>query len=873
MFYISLILQALPNITGKIVLWWLVSLTVLMVALQIHGRGVGLGIGFADNYVVATLVIVMLVYNKLLAFVHINTPIVYKYVKPNDQLEPTKQTTGYSVKKKRFRLFSMTTIRSRLQVGFVLMAMIPAIGISVGSIVLGYYNGQKQTQDRLQSVAALKESEIDFWLASLRNELVAPMNPEFAQDRPRIVLFLARNHIYYDFYHKATRRHFSKYIDQADQLQELFLLDVQGQVVLSTDLEHEGLDYSNQPFFQQGLIAPTVQPPFYSFYPEDNHEDNHSLITAIPIYGDDREVLGVMASRSSVERIGEILGEHTGLGATGRSYLVNRNYNLLLDTQFDSASDDLPSNEGHTVHSIGINAAIQDMDKGFGIYEDYRGVQIVGVYRWIPELKMALLVEQEASEVFQSILTNLTVNLVIVSIAVILALGASLVITRSIATPLVELAETATQMAAGDLQREVRVERDDEVGALASAFNIMTVQLRDLIGHLEERVRDRTRALRRRALQLETSAQVSRDLSASILDVDDLLTRVAKLIKDAFDYYQVQIYLIDHDIQRLVLRANGGEADSAVHYLEINDSSLNGTVAVSGEAVLVNNVAEDTRFLVDDSLPDTHSELVVPLSVSDRMLGTLDVQSTDVNAFAEDDVLVIQSLGDQIAVAVENARLVRHSRELAVVHERNRMARELHDSMTQQLYSLILFSGACRKATQAVNLERAERHLVRVEQSAQQALKEMRLLVYELRPQALDEVGLVGALQQRLDAVENRVGITTQLLVEGELDLPTATEEGLYRIAQEALTNALKHAFASSILIKIKARKQTVSLEVVDDGCGFEPGDCAELGGLGLVIMRERAEELGGTLSIDSESGKETCVKVTIKRKRKRNDG
>jgi nitrate/nitrite-specific signal transduction histidine kinase len=785
-------------------------------------------------------------------------------------------TSGNRAKSKRF---SLTTIRSRLLVGFVLMALLPAIGISAGSVVLGYYNGQKQTLERLQSVAALKESETGFWLDSLRHELVAPLSQEFARDRPRIVLSMARNHIHYDFYHKATRRLFAQYVAQGKQLRELFLVDLQGQVILSTDPGNEGDDYSEQPFFRQGLVGPTTQPPFYSVEMEGNasgatgagRPEISDLITAIPIYGDDGEVLGVMAGRSSTERIGEILREPTGLGATGRAYLVNHDHDLLLTSRFGPAGDASPTDE--LVHSEGIDAAIEGRVKGSGIYADYRGVQVVGVFRWMPELGMALLVEQEASEAFRSIATSLTVNLGIGMLAVLLAVGASLVITRGIATPLVDLVETATQVAAGDLEREARVERDDEVGALARAFNSMTGQLRDLISHLEERVRDRTQALRRRALQLETSARLSRDLTASILDLDDLLMRVVALIRDAFGYYQVHIYLLDAEGQRLLLRASSGRAGPAVQGLDVSASSLNSEAARSGRAVLVDDVSADPRFLADESLPDTRSELVVPLSVSGRVIGTMDVQCAAVDGFAQDDVLVIQSLGDQVAVAIENARLVGRSRELAVVQERNRMARELHDSMTQLLYSLVLFAGASRKALQAERFERAERNLIRVEQSAQQALKEMRLLVFELRPHSLDEEGLAGALRQRLEAVENRVGITTQLSVQGELDLPAATEAGLYRIAQEALTNALKHAFASSVSVQVSAGEEGVELEVIDDGRGFDPAGIAELGGLGLVTMRERAEELGGTLTIVSAPGEGTRVTVTIIRERVQTDG
>jgi len=780
---------------------------------------------------------------------------------------------------------NLSTIRARLLVGFVLMALLPAIGISVGSVVLGYYNGQQQALDRLESVAALKESEISAWMDSLRNELVAPLSPEYAQERPRVVLTLARDHMYYDFYHKATCRHFRRYIEQTEQLQELFLLDLQGRVVLSTDIAQEGKDYSNQPFFQQGLTRPYAQPPFYPVTPDadsatepgaparvagedpsssrSEEEDRRAMITAIPVISRDGQPLGVMASRSRTERIGEILRERTGLGRTGKSYLVSLDNDLLVESRFSSTAMGLPSEEQLDVHSMGIDAAIQNHVNGSGVYDDYGGGRVVGAYRWLPELQMALLVEQDVSEAFRAVVTTLGVNVGIALCAVFLAVGASLVITRGITAPLVGLVETATRIAAGDLDWEARVEREDEVGVLARAFNSMTAQLRDLISNLEERVRERTWALHRRAVQLETNAQVSREIT-SILNIDELLTRVVELIRDAFDYH-VLIFLVDKETNWLALRASSGEKSLQFENLEIGGGSLNGEAAQRDEAVLVNDVEQHPHFLADGSLPDTRSELVVPLRVGGQVIGTLDVQSAEVNAFYPEDVLVIQSLGDQVAVAIENARLYDRSRELAVVQERNRLARELHDSMTQSLYSLVLFAGAGRKAVEAGRLERVKRHLIRVEQSAQQALKEMRLLVFELRPPTLEKEGLAGALRQRLDAVEDRVGVETHLLVEGTVELPAFLEDGLYRIAQEALNNALKHAAATSVTVRVRADEEWVTLEVADDGVGFDPDAVGEMGRLGLASMRERAEGLGGSLTIASASGQGTRVKVTVK--------
>jgi signal transduction histidine kinase len=141
----------------------------------------------------------------------------------------------------------------------------------------------------------------------------------------------------------------------------------------------------------------------------------------------------------------------------------------------------------------------------------------------------------------------------------------------------------------------------------------------------------------------------------------------------------------------------------------------------------------------------------------------------------------------------------------------------------------------------------------------------MRLLVYELRPPALEHDGLVEALQQRLNAVEARAGVKTQLLADQIPELPGPIEAALYHMAQEALNNALKYARAASVTIQLSTEDHQVALEIADDGLGFDPAAVAGQGGLGLVSMRERAEKLGGDLTILSTPGKGTKIRVSLK--------
>jgi signal transduction histidine kinase len=202
--------------------------------------------------------------------------------------------------------------------------------------------------------------------------------------------------------------------------------------------------------------------------------------------------------------------------------------------------------------------------------------------------------------------------------------------------------------------------------------------------------------------------------------------------------------------------------------------------------------------------------------------------------------------------------------ELAVLQERNRLARELHDSVTQSLYSLTLLAEAGQRMIRAEDLQQIAGNQTRLGQIAQQALQEMRLLVYELRPLALKSEGLVGALEQRLETVERRAGIQARVLVEGEVDLAPGLEEELYGIAQEALNNALKHARASKIVLSVRMVDKSVILEVADDGQGFDLAEVQVKGGLGLISMQERAEKIGGQLDIDSAPGEGTRVSVKV---------
>ncbi len=254
----------------------------------------------------------------------------------------------------------------------------------------------------------------------------------------------------------------------------------------------------------------------------------------------------------------------------------------------------------------------------------------------------------------------------------------------------------------------------------------------------------------------------------------------------------------------------------------------------------------------------------IPLVVKQKLIGGLGIGHREPDKYTERDAGLVQAIASQAAVAMENARLYEQAHELAVMHERQRLARELHDSVTQSLYSLSLMAEAARRLVAAGNKDRGMGYLVRIGESAQQVLKEMRLLVYELRPLMLERDGLASALKQRLETVEGRAGVETKLVVEGAGLLPEHIETELYRIAQEALNNSLKHSNATSVAITLQTGRDPVSLTVIDNGRGFAAEEIADKGGLGLVSMQERAQRLGGRVEVESAPGEGVSITVTI---------
>ncbi len=405
-------------------------------------------------------------------------------------------------------------------------------------------------------------------------------------------------------------------------------------------------------------------------------------------------------------------------------------------------------------------------------------------------------------------------------------------------------------------------------------FTDQDVQLLSSIGHQIGVAVDSAnlfQAEQRRAEQFRVMAEVGHRVT-SILDIDEVLVQIVRLIQQSFDYDHVDIALIEDD--DLIVKAGAGnrfgDPDFQPPLLKVGGQGIMAWVARNGEPLVVPDVSQDPRYL---SLPDsltTRSELAVPLKTKTAVIGVLDVQSDHLDAFDESDLVVLQSLANQAAVVIENAQLYGQAQQLAVMEERQRLARELHDAVTQTLFSASLIAEALPELWEADQGE-GRQLLGELRQLSRGALAEMRTLLLELRPASLVEADLGDLLRQLGEAATGRTGAPVHVSVEGRYGLPPEVHVTLYRIAQEALNNVVKHARACEVEVYLYRtlapstnggeQRMSAELQVSDDGCGFDP-DSIPPDRLGLGIIRERVEAIGAELTLETQPGRGTRITV-----------
>ena len=263
--------------------------------------------------------------------------------------------------------------------------------------------------------------------------------------------------------------------------------------------------------------------------------------------------------------------------------------------------------------------------------------------------------------------------------------------------------------------------------------------------------------------------------------------------------------------------------------------------------------------------PDMRSFLGVPIVAAEGVIGAFYLtEKLAAPDFSDEDDELIRLLAAHAAIAITNARLQEQARELSVVAERNRLALDLHDAVSQKLFGLVLSAEAA-----GMLLDRdpaaARDQVERLQTLAQDALDELRSLVFELRPLDLALDGLAGALRKHVGLVGRLEGFEVELLIENEPPADPARDLEVLRIAQEAIQNAVKHSHAGHVTVVLRGDGNRLLLEVEDDGVGFDPAaEGIRSRRLGLTSMEERAERLGGWLEIRSAPGTGTTVRLEV---------
>ena len=278
------------------------------------------------------------------------------------------------------------------------------------------------------------------------------------------------------------------------------------------------------------------------------------------------------------------------------------------------------------------------------------------------------------------------------------------------------------------------------------------------------------------------------------------------------------------------------------------------------------DIRQDPRFQWWPAAhPRMRSFLGVPIVSRGKVIGAFYLTDKQgANEFTEADQEIIEMLAAHAAVAIENARLFERSRELSIIEERNRLARELHDSVTQILFSIALTAEAALASVDG-DTGAAKQQLAGLRDLARGAVQEMRSLIFELRPAELESEGLLPTLQKHVAILGRLTNSRITLRDDGYSPQPPAREQELFRIMQEALNNATRHARAANIEIAVGATDGAVRMTVADDGVGFDPNAPGiRARRLGLTSMTERAEDLGGMLTIESTPGQGTRINVEV---------
>ena len=409
----------------------------------------------------------------------------------------------------------------------------------------------------------------------------------------------------------------------------------------------------------------------------DENTNNHIILIAVPILDEtNSEVNGILKTTISLKKlIQSTLGEELIDDPAMLDIIFTGEQNLEFQTNTGQLEIVSPVVITHIVELQESNQVydIREFQGEENIFSTAKVTTVADVPE-VNDLNWFTIIHLNKDEalipVRQQVRLTSFIGTIIVGIATLL----SFLVAQVLANPILNLTETANEVSGGNLSARAVIESNDEIGQLASAFNIMNTKLQDNLSELEQRVADRTEELEISASQIETRAgqfktvaQLARTI-ATVQQLDTLLPKTVDLVSKEFGFYQVGLFLLDESGEYAVLNAASSEGGKKMlerkHRLKVEQTSIVGYVTSTGEARIALDTGYDAIHFDNPELPDTRSEMALPLLVGSKIIGALDVQSLEADAFTEEDIEVLSILADEISVAIENARLFEVSQRL-----------------------------------------------------------------------------------------------------------------------------------------------------------------------------------------------------------------
>lgn len=550
------------------------------------------------------------------------------------------------------RGISFRLLSTKLILSMVLIILIPTVILTMVSYSTSKTESTNTAIDSLDRILSAKSESISSWSSGLSTPLFNLLNENdtyqlisrlllaySAGDSNSIIAY--RDSLEYILYNISSRYGFK----------EIYILDPYGFVSTSTNSEYIDSDFSEYEFYISGLNEPITIPP--SYFPL---EDEISIFISLPILSVTGDFLGIISGRTNIDKMISLVTESVSEPyKTITSFLINSDGTLMFTSTGRSTL---------LVNTLGAQAVLGTKNPGNLLYDNIEGHPVIGVFRWIPELQVAILVEADQAEIYQSLPSIITGNLSVGLIGFLLAIFASISIVRSITIPINLLVDASRDVISGNFNIQLPPGREDELGTLTDAFSRMTNEIKILVSDLEIRVADRTRDLELRSQELETAAVISRDASLTT-NLAELLSRTARLIQERFGFYHVGIFINDDKFEYAVLSAAAGDAGHLLlenkYKIKIGETGMIGSVTKSGDPRIALDVGVDAYYFQNPLLPQTRSEITLPLKIGDHMIGALDVQSEKVSAFDQSDINIMSIIADQLAIAIERTRLLEES--------------------------------------------------------------------------------------------------------------------------------------------------------------------------------------------------------------------